>query len=140
MATDCMPTAPDAPDLLARMTGCLRTRSIAAASGRPVRSAWPPGGNGLTMVIGRLGYGSCATAGPATSDATIATFARRARLMAPPRGPRISIKMARDQPPALGPQHRLVRRAVGHRERAARVEAAAAGRRERARHLARERQ
>src|SRR5256885_11125967 len=139
MATDCMPAAPAAPDLLVRMTGCLSARSMAAASGRPVRSAWPPGGNGLTIVIGRLGNDSCAMAGAATSNGAIATLARRARLMAPPRAPRISIKMARDQPAALGPQRRLLRRAVGHRERAARVEAAAAPRRERARHLARER-
>src|SRR6266850_3405326 len=67
MATDCMPTAPAAPDLLVITTGCLMTFSIDAASGRPVRSAWPPGGNGLTIVIGRLGNISSAPAGPASN-------------------------------------------------------------------------
>ena len=62
MATDCIPTAPAAPALLETTTGCLSTRSSAAASGRPVRSATPPGGNGLTSVMGRFGYCSWARA------------------------------------------------------------------------------
>src|ERR671919_1390696 len=65
MATDWLPTAPAAPALLAMTTGCLTRRSSAAASGRAVRSAMPPGGNGTTMVMGRLGYGSWPAAGAA---------------------------------------------------------------------------
>ena len=48
-----------------RATGFLSTFSIAAATGRAVRSATPPGGNGATRVIGREGYGSWATAASA---------------------------------------------------------------------------
>src|SRR5688572_9397912 len=71
-----MPTAPAAPDLLTSSTGCLRIRSMAAARGRLVRSTWPPGGNGLTIVIGRPGNGSSARA---ADDATprVATRANR---------------------------------------------------------------
>src|SRR5688572_9064459 len=76
MATDCMPTAPAAPGLLVITTGCLSARSSAEASGRPVRSAWPPGGNGLTIVTGRVGKGSCAETGPATSHGRTTTTSR----------------------------------------------------------------
>src|SRR5438093_13280547 len=51
-----MPTAPAAPVLFTTPTGFFSTFSIAAATGRAVRSASPPGGNGATMVIGRSGY------------------------------------------------------------------------------------
>src|SRR5205823_887081 len=60
-ATYCMPTAPAAPVLFTTPTGFLSTFSIAAATGRAVRSATPPGGNGATSVIGRDGYASCAS-------------------------------------------------------------------------------
>ena len=62
VATYCIPTAPAAPTLLTTPTGFFRTFSMAAATGRAVRSATPPGGNGATIVIGRDGYGSSATA------------------------------------------------------------------------------
>src|SRR5688572_1428075 len=62
VATYCMPTAPAAPVLLSTATGFFSTFSMAAATGRAVRSATPPGGNGATSVIGRDGYGSSATA------------------------------------------------------------------------------
>src|SRR3990167_645674 len=39
-------------------TGCLRIGSITAASGRVTTSERPPGGNALTIVTGRVGYGS----------------------------------------------------------------------------------
>ena len=60
VATNCMPTAPAAPVLFTTPTGFLSTFSIAAATGRAVRSATPPGGNGATSVIGREGYRSWA--------------------------------------------------------------------------------
>src|SRR5262245_40774328 len=56
-----------------------------------------------------------------------------------PSGPTISIKVARDQTPTLAAQRGLVRRAVGHRERAARMESAPTGRGQRARDLTRQR-
>src|SRR5882724_2105335 len=55
-----MPTAPAAPVLFTTTTGFFRTFSSAAATGRAVRSATPPGGKGATMVTGRSGYFSCA--------------------------------------------------------------------------------
>src|SRR5512145_385933 len=66
-----MPTAPAAPGLLVMTTACLSTFSSAAASGRPLRSAWPPGGKGLTIVIGRVGNGSSAAAEPTSPASTI---------------------------------------------------------------------
>src|SRR3990172_10488185 len=57
-----MPTAPAAPVLFTTPTGFFSTFSISAATGRAVRSATPPGGNGATTVIGRLGNVSCAPA------------------------------------------------------------------------------
>jgi hypothetical protein len=56
--------------LLTTTTGCLRRRSKVAASGRPVRSAMPPGGKGLTMEMARVGYGSWAVT-PETSVASV---------------------------------------------------------------------
>src|SRR5947207_1068130 len=53
-----MPTAPAAPDLFTSTTGCLRMRSSGPTRGRIVRSARPPGGNGLTTVMGRVGCGT----------------------------------------------------------------------------------
>jgi len=47
-----MPTAPPAPGRLTITTGCLSDFSMMPASGRPTTSATPPGGNGLTIVIG----------------------------------------------------------------------------------------
>src|ERR671913_158368 len=76
MATDCMPTAPAAPGLLLITTGCLSTRSSATASGRAVRSAWPPGGNGLTIVTGRVGKVSCAETGAVTIHGRTVTASR----------------------------------------------------------------
>src|SRR6266850_429101 len=55
-----MPTAPAAPVLFTTTTGFFRTFSRAAATGRAVRSATPPGGKGATMLTGRSGYFSCA--------------------------------------------------------------------------------
>src|SRR5438105_12961402 len=55
-----MPTAPAAPVLFTTTTGFFKTFSRAAATGRAVRSATPPGGKGATTVIGRSGYFSCA--------------------------------------------------------------------------------
>src|SRR2546425_11745317 len=60
-----MPTAPAAPVLLTTPTGFRSTFSRAAATGRAVRSATPPGGNGATMVMGREGYGSAPAAAAA---------------------------------------------------------------------------
>src|SRR5207244_13047301 len=71
-----MPTAPAAPDLLVMTTGCFSTFSSAVVNGRPARSAWPPGGYGFTMVIGRVGNASCAAAG------ATATSARRIEVIA----------------------------------------------------------
>src|SRR5262245_16026639 len=56
-------------------------RSSVAASGRLVRSAMPPGGNGLMMVIGRFGNASWAVAAP-TSTTNATTIARTDRIMA----------------------------------------------------------
>src|SRR6185369_5994399 len=56
LATNDIPTAPAAPVLFTTTTGFLSTFSSAAATGRAVRSATPPGGKGTTMVIGRSGY------------------------------------------------------------------------------------
>src|SRR5262245_25618861 len=55
VATYCIPTAPAAPVLLTTPTGVLRIFSSEAATGRAVRSATPPGGNGATSVMGRVG-------------------------------------------------------------------------------------
>src|SRR4029450_1951463 len=74
VATNCMPTAPAAPVLLTTPTGFLSVRSSAAATGRAVRSATPPGGNGTTMLRGREGNGSWATA--AVTDTARAATAR----------------------------------------------------------------
>ena len=80
-----MPTAPAAPALFETTTGCLSARSSAGGSARAVRSAMPPGGNGTTMVIGRVGYGSWApagaTSGVAASDATASRMAENARII-----------------------------------------------------------
>src|SRR6185436_14915932 len=95
MATDCVPTPPPAPALLVTTTGCLTSRSMAAASGRAVRSAMPPGGNGTTIVIGRVGYGSWAATGSATRSRTSASRAVRRVVM------RLSVRWRRPscQPP-----------------------------------------
>src|SRR6266540_4930569 len=77
-----MPTAPAAPDLFVRTTGCFRIFASAAANGRPERSAWPPGGYGLTIVMVRDGNASCAAAGPAPSSTRTATT--RNLVMRPP--------------------------------------------------------
>jgi hypothetical protein len=50
-----MPTAPAAPVLFTTPTGFFSVRSKAAATGRAVRSATPPGGKGTTIEIGRDG-------------------------------------------------------------------------------------
>src|SRR5262249_26137055 len=71
-----------APDLFSRTTGCFRIFWSAAANGRPDRSAWPPGGYGLTIVIGRDGNASCAAAGAAPSSTRIAKT--RNLIMRPP--------------------------------------------------------
>src|SRR5206468_9191718 len=55
VAAYCMPTAPAAPVLFTTPTGFFSTFSSDAATGRAVRSATPPGGNGATSVIGRDG-------------------------------------------------------------------------------------
>src|SRR5205809_1405030 len=68
-----MPTAPAAPVLLTTPTGFFSTFSSAAATGRAVRSATPPGGNGATSVIGRDGYGSCARAPPESTTSAAST-------------------------------------------------------------------
>src|SRR6266480_559900 len=77
-----MPTAPAAPGLFARMTGCFRMRSSEEASGRPVRSAWPPGGNGLTIVMGRVGNGSSALAARVTTTITMTRAVLSDRIIA----------------------------------------------------------
>src|SRR6185295_2140467 len=77
-----MPTAPAAPDLFVSTTGCFRTFWSAATNGRPERSAWPPGGYGLTIVIVRDGNGSSAAADTAPSSTRTATA--RNRVMRPP--------------------------------------------------------
>src|SRR6266480_3083791 len=77
-----MPTAPAAPGLFARMTGCFRMRSSEEASGRPVRSAWPPGGNGLTIVMGRVGNGSSGLAARVTTTITMARAVLSDRIIA----------------------------------------------------------
>src|SRR5215475_8358690 len=79
-----MPTAPAAPDLLVITTGCLSRRSSEEARGRPVRSAWPPGGNGLTIVIGRAGNGSSAPAVPASHTLRIMNAVASDRSIVPP--------------------------------------------------------
>jgi hypothetical protein len=71
VATNCIPTAPAAPVLFTTPTGFFSTFSIAAATGRAVRSATPPGGNGATIVIGRDGYESWAKAVAATLAASV---------------------------------------------------------------------
>src|SRR3990172_5932858 len=68
LAAAARPTAPPAPDLVAITTGCWRIFSIVTASGRAVRSTKPPGGHGMIMVIGRLGYCSCANAAAANAN------------------------------------------------------------------------
>src|SRR5574341_583946 len=60
LATKDIPTAPAAPVLFTTITGLFSTFSMAAATGRAVRSATPPGGNGATRLIGRVGNGSWA--------------------------------------------------------------------------------
>src|SRR5580765_5847731 len=74
-----MPTAPAAPVLFTTTTGFFRTFSSAAATGRAVRSATPPGGKGATMVIGRSGYFSCAETLTATKSRTIKASKREYR-------------------------------------------------------------
>src|SRR6185295_10554554 len=74
-----MPTAPAAPVLFTTPTGFFSAFSIAAATGRAVRSATPPGGNGATTVIGREGYGSWAPATTGTAIARARAAARRRR-------------------------------------------------------------
>ena len=54
-ATYCMPTPPPAPERFSTTTGCFRMRVIASASGRPVMSATPPGGNGTTIAMALAG-------------------------------------------------------------------------------------
>src|SRR5688500_20386726 len=76
-ATDWAPTAPAAPGLFVTTTACFSVRSSAAASGRAVRSAMPPGGNGTTTVIGRVGYGSSAEARPATTPSKLTAITTR---------------------------------------------------------------
>src|SRR2546426_6807346 len=78
-----MPTAPAAPVLFTTPTGFYSTFSIAAATGRAVRSATPPGGNGATIVIGRVGYGSWALTSAVGTDqrASAATAHTRMSLM-----------------------------------------------------------
>src|SRR5262245_64436457 len=71
-----MPTAPAAPVLLTTPTGFLSTFSRAAATGRAVRSATPPGGNGATIVMGREGYGSWAAVREPPSNTRKARAAR----------------------------------------------------------------
>src|SRR6185436_17804689 len=80
-----MPTAPAAPVLFTTPTGFFSTLSIAAATGRAVRSATPPGGNGATRVIGRDGYDSWATATSGTNraNATATPTRRRALIRSP---------------------------------------------------------
>src|SRR5262245_27434993 len=75
-----MPTAPDAPGLFTITTGCFRAFSSEAASGRPVRSASPPGGNGLMMVTGRFGNVSSAPAVATTASVTSATTTTSVRI------------------------------------------------------------
>src|SRR5262245_64431159 len=75
-----MPTAPAAPVLFTTPTGDLRTFSMAAATGRAVRSATPPGGNGATSVIGRVGNASWAA--PPGARTRTARTAAAIRLMA----------------------------------------------------------
>src|SRR5262245_21730576 len=77
-----MPTAPAAPVLFTTPTGFFSTFSSAAATGRAVRSATPPGGNGATSVIGREGYVSWPPAVTASDRTrTTATATTRQCLM-----------------------------------------------------------
>src|SRR5262249_165513 len=86
-AANCAPTAPAAPALFSRTTGCLNTASSAASSGRVIVSLTPPGGNGLIIVMARVGYASCARARPPASvaaDATVPTTKLRRSIFRPP--------------------------------------------------------
>src|SRR5215470_8273568 len=71
-----MPTAPAAPVLFTTTTGFLRIFSIDAATGRAVKSATPPGGNGATIVIGRSGNFSWARAAPSGKEQATTRSAR----------------------------------------------------------------
>jgi hypothetical protein len=52
------------------MTGCPNDRDKASATGRPTVSATPPGGNGITIVMGLLGQFSCANTGVLKLEST----------------------------------------------------------------------
>ena len=73
-----LPTAPAAPGLLTTTTGCFRMRSSAAATGRAVLSARPPGGNATTIETGRVGYAivPCATPRAIATTSTAPASAR----------------------------------------------------------------
>ena len=62
--------------------------SLAAASGRAERSAWPPGGKGTTMVMGLLGKGSWASAAAGSARASSRLTQRRTSMAFSLRGPR----------------------------------------------------
>src|SRR5258708_13866352 len=59
-ATKACPIPPPAPPLFSTTTFCPNVSDKWAARGRAAKSATPPGGNGTTSVIVRVGHGSCA--------------------------------------------------------------------------------
>src|SRR5664280_537966 len=107
------PTCPAAPALVSTTTGCMRTGSMLAASGRVTRSLMPPGGNALMMVIACEGKVSCANPGPAASavaDAAVPmTKLRRSMCSFPSIAAGLSRLFYQRRKPR---DHRMVRRAA----------------------------
>src|SRR3569623_761859 len=73
-----MPLPPSAPALFSTMTVWLNFLPSSAASSRPCRAFWPPGGNGTMMVIGRAGHSARAGAAQAMASAASTANARTA--------------------------------------------------------------
>src|SRR5215510_9448241 len=63
LATASMPRAPPPPALLMRTSGTPRLAESCGWMRRIAVSVGPPGANGITNSMGRVGYGACARAG-----------------------------------------------------------------------------